>query len=76
MRKKILRVKVINQAFKKCQSQYEDRVKNLMDSENLGQRAAHEADLNSCAPCIERPLLNILLKRCCCIIFQVSKDSV
>ena len=43
MRKKILRVKVINQAFKKCQSQYEDRVKNLMDSENLGQRAAHEA---------------------------------
>ena len=31
---------IIDEAFKECQSEFEDRVKDLMDSENLDQRAA------------------------------------
>ena len=32
--------KIIVKAFKECQSKYEDRVKKLLDSENIDQRAA------------------------------------
>ena len=32
---------IIDEAFKECQSKFEDRVKDLMDSENMDQRAAH-----------------------------------
>ena len=34
------RNKIIVEAFKECQSRYEDRVKKLMDSENIDQQAA------------------------------------
>ena len=56
---------IIDEAFKECQSKFEDRVKDLMDSENLDQRSARSVAFKHCCPCIERLSSTISWKRCC-----------
>lgn len=74
---------IINQAFKECQSHFEDRGKDLMESENMDQRAARAAAFKQLRSLyrkaitkyfIEKMLWYLLIKHNS--IFKAIKESV
>ena len=74
---------IIDEAFKECQSEFEDRVKDLMDSENLDQRAARSLAFKQLRSLYRKAVINHFLEKMLWYksikhnrIFQAIKESV
>ena len=74
---------IIDEAFKECQSEFEERVKDLMDSENLDQRAARSLTFKQLRSLYRRAVINHFLEKMLWYksikqdrIFQAIKESV
>lgn len=74
---------IIVEAFKQCQSQFEDRVKDLMDSENLDQRAARSLAFKQLRSLYRKAVINHFVEKMLWYksikhdrIFQATKESV
>ena len=74
---------IIDEAFKECQSQFEERVNDLMDSENLDQRAARSLAFKQLRWLFQKAVINHFLEKMLWYtsikhdrIFQAIKESV
>ena len=74
---------IIDEAFKECQSQFEDRVKDLMEFENLDQRAARSLAFKQLRSLYRKAAINHFVEKMLWYksikhdrIFQAIKESV
>ena len=74
---------IIDEAFKECQSEFEDRVKDLMDSENLDKRSARSLAFKQLRSLYRKTVINHFFEKMLWYksikhnrIFQAIKESV
>ena len=74
---------IIDEAFKECQSQFEDRENDLMESENLDQRAARSLSFKQFRSLYRKAAINHFVEKMLWYksfkhdrIFQAIKESV